>query len=348
MPVSSSSSPSARAELPPDTSPSPTGPAASPTSRDGAAHGELVVAVVGETASGKSALALELAASDAARGAGGEIVNADAMQLYRGMDIGTAKTPPAQRRGVPHHLIDVLDVTQEATVAAYQRHADDALDAVASRGATAYLVGGSGLYLRAVLDGLRFPVTDPAVRSRWEERGEREGPGLLHRELTRLDPEAAERIGSRNTRRLVRALEVIELTGAPYSASLPQYLYVRPALQIALRVPREVLVERITRRAEAMMAAGLVEETRALREEGLERGVTASRAVGYAQALAVLDGRLTREEATESIAIATRQVARRQRSWFGRDPRIVWLDGEAPLETLTSQAREVIARTLGA
>lgn len=285
-----------------------------------------VIAVVGATASGKSALAIELA-----RRLGGEIVNADSMQLYRGMDVGTAKTPVAERAGVPHHLLDVLDVTQEASVAAYQVDSRAALADITARGAQPLLVGGSGLYVRAALDALDFPDTDPEVRARWEARGEREGPGLLHRELERLDPAAAESIGRHNTRRLVRALEVIELTGRPYTAQLPTYADLVPTLHLALDVPRPVLVERIARRAEAMFAGGLLEETAALRAAGLERGVTASRAVGYAQALAVLDGRLTTAQAVEATTVATRQVARRQTSWFGRDPRIVHLDGEEPL-----------------
>lgn len=305
---------------------------------------EPVIALVGATATGKSELALALAQDLGPA----EIVNADALQLYRGMDIGTAKTPVAQRRGVPHHLLDVLDVTQEASVAWYQAQADQALAQITARGARPLIVGGSGLYLRAVLDELDFPATDPAVRARWEERGQREGPGILHRELSQRDPAAAERIGSRNTRRLVRALEVIELTGRPYSASLPQYTYRRAALQLAIRVPRPILVERIAQRTRAMFDAGLVAETEQLRAAGLERGVTASRAVGYAQALGVLTGRWDREQAVELTAIATRQVARRQMSWFGRDPRIVWLDGaDGDLESLRSQALAAIAAASG-
>lgn len=298
-----------------------------------------VIGVVGPTASGKSALALALAGA-----LGGEIVNADALQLYRGMDIGTAKTPPGERRGVPHHLIDVLDVTQEASVAWYQEEAERHLTAVAAAGAVPLLVGGSGLYLRSVLDELDFPDTDPQVRARWERRGEVEGPGILHRELAERDPIAAERIGSRNTRRLVRALEVIELTGRPFSASLPQYRYRRPAIQLALRVERPVLVERIARRARMMFSSGLMAETASLRELGLERGITASRAVGYAQALGALDGRWDVEQAIELTAIATRQVARRQMSWFGRDPRIVWLDGDQELARQVGAALAALER----
>ncbi|PWD50046.1 tRNA (adenosine(37)-N6)-dimethylallyltransferase MiaA [Serinibacter arcticus] len=291
------------------------------------------MAVVGPTASGKSALAIALA-----QRIGGEIVNADAMQLYRGMDIGTAKTPGDERHGVPHHLFDVLDPTQDASVAAYQEWARALIDEIGGRGAVPILVGGSGLYLRATLDALDFPETDPEVRAALEERGRVEGPGMLHAELARRDPEAAERIGTRNTRRLVRALEVIAITGRPYTASLPQYTYLRPAVQVALDVPRDVLVERIAARAAQMFDDGLVAETERVAARGL--GVTAARAVGYSQALAVLAGELTTAEAVEATAVATRQVARRQVSWFRRDPRITWLDGTS---TPQAQLSELLA-----
>lgn len=307
----------------------------------GAGEAARVIALVGPTATGKSALAIELAAEF-----GGEIVNADSMQLYRGMDIGTAKTPPSQRRGVPHHLLDVLDVTEDASVAAYRQDARATIASIQQRSTPALLVGGSGLYVRATLDELEFPETDPEVRARWELRGQEQGPGILHAELAIRDPEAAERIGRHNTRRLVRALEVIEITGRPFSASLPRYAYAVPAIQLALDVPRDLLVDRITARGRAMLADGLLAETEALREVGLERGVTASRAVGYAQALAVLDGRMSKDEAAQAIAIATRQLARRQRSWFGRDPRIVWLDGTASLRDQVQAAHQALAGNL--
>ncbi len=283
-----------------------------------------VVAVVGMTATGKSDLALDLA--EALGGpAAAEVVNADAMQLYRGMDIGTAKLAPEERRGVAHHQLDVLDVREEATVAAYQVAARADVAAIRGRGRTPLLVGGSGLYLRSVLDHLEFPGTDPAVRAALEERAERLGTRPLHAELAAKDPEAAARIEPRNTRRVVRALEVIELTGRPYSARMPEHVYALPAVQLAVAVPRPVLDARIAARAARMMAQGLVEETEALLAVGLAEGVTARRAVGYAQAAEVVAGRLTREEAVESIAVATRQLARRQEKWFRRDPRITWL-----------------------
>lgn len=280
----------------------------------------LVVAVVGMTATGKSGLALDLAEA-----LGGEVVNADAMQLYRGMDVGTAKLTVAERRGVPHHQLDVLDVTEEARVAAYQRAAREDLAAVAARGSRPLLVGGSGLYVRAALDHLEFPGTDPQVRAELERRAETEGRRALHDELARLDPVAASRIDPRNARRVIRALEVIAVTGRPFSAALPEHVYAVPAVQLAIDVPRPELDGRIARRAAAMMAGGLVEETEGLLGRGLAEGVTARRAVGYAQAMDVLAGRRTREEATEDITVATRQLARRQEKWFRRDPRIHWL-----------------------
>lgn len=300
-----------------------------------------VIAVVGPTATGKSALALHLAER-----LGGEIVNADSMQFYRGMDIGTAKTPHRDRAGIPHHLLDTLDVTQEASVADYQHQARTVIEQVATRGMQPILAGGSGLYLRAALDRIEFPATDPAVRSKWEQRAEQVGPGLLHAELAARDPAAADRIGPANTRRLVRALEVIELTGKPFTASLPDYTYLRPTRQVGLRVPREVLNQRIEARARAMMASGLLAETEQLRRVGLERGVTARRAVGYAQALDVLDGRLSEDEAVAAITVATRQLARRQEKWFQRDPRIVWLDGEAPLAEQAKHAHRAVTGSL--
>lgn len=279
-----------------------------------------MIAVVGPTASGKSDLALALAIE-----LGAEIINADAMQLYRGMDIGTAKVPADQRRGIAHHQLDVLDVTQDATVAAYQIHARGDLRAIAERGRATIVVGGSGLYIRALLDDLAFPGTDPDLRARIETRAEQEGPGVLHAELAAADPVAAARIDRRNTRRIVRALEVIAITGEPFSANLPQHRYFVPAVQIGLDVPRPLLHERIAARAQAMFDAGLLAETEDLVSRGLDRGRTARRAVGYAQALAVLQGRASVSEAVTETATATRQLARRQDTWFGRDPRVHWV-----------------------
>lgn len=282
----------------------------------------LVVAVVGPTATGKSDLSLDLAQSLDA-----EIVNADAFQLYRGMDVGTAKLAPHERRGIPHHQLDVLDVDEEASVAAYQEAARADLERIAAAGRRAVVVGGSGLYVRALLDELSFPGTDPAVRAELERRAEAEGTGALFAELERLDPAAAERIEPRNTRRIVRALEVIQITGAPFSASLPPGRYAVPAVQIGLEMPRETLDERIEARTAAMWRAGLVEEVRALAPR---LGRTASRAVGYAEVLAHLRGELDEDAARDAVVTSTRRLVRRQQSWFRRDERITWLDALAP------------------
>ena len=286
------------------------------------------MAVVGPTATGKSDLALDLAEQAQASGpaARAEIINADASLLYRGMDIGTAKPSPAERARVPHHQIDVLTVRDRASVAAFQRSARSDIDAVESRGHLAIIAGGSGLYVRALTDGLDFPGTDPAVRTRLTECAEREGTPALYAELVRLDPVAAERIEASNTRRIVRALEVIEITGRPFSASLPRYEDVAPTVHIALRCERRLLDTRINARAHAMFERGLVEEVETLIDQGLRQGETASRAIGYSQALAVIDGTMSVPEAIASTALATRQLASRQIKWFRRDPRVQWID----------------------
>ncbi len=285
----------------------------------------LVVGVVGPTASGKSDLGVDLALE-----LGGEVVNADAMQLYRGMDVGTAKLIGAERRGVPHHLLDVLEVMQDASVAAYQRDAGAVLDALLAAGRTPLLVGGSGLYVRAALDVLDIPPTDADVRRRWEERLAAEGPVALHAVLAGRDPEAAARILPTNGRRVVRALEVVELTGGSFSASLPREEYARPAVQVGLAVPRDVLDDRIERRVDRMWDAGLVAEVEDLAAAGLREGRTASRALGYAQVLRFLAGECTQAEARAETVRATRRFARRQETWFRRDRRITWLPYDAP------------------
>ncbi len=297
-------------------------PPAVPPRASASESGErLTIAVVGATATGKSDLALDLAER-----LGGEIVNADAMQLYRGMDIGTAKVPAEERRGIPHHQLDVLDVTQEATVAAYQQAARADLASIAGRGHRAVLVGGSGLYVRAALDRLEIPPRDSEVRARLEAAAERLGSAALHRRLRESDPVAAAQILPGNVRRVVRALEVIEITGRPFSASMPQREFLTPAVMLGLRVDRGVLDKRIDRRVQRMWQAGLRQETEDLLGRGLRDGVTASRAIGYSQAIAVLDGALSEEQARADTAQATRRYARRQESWFRPDPRIVWLD----------------------
>ena len=284
------------------------------------------MAVVGPTAAGKSELSLALAAS-----LGGEVVNTDAMQVYRGMDIGTAKLAPEERRGIRHHLLDLLDVTEPASVAEFQRWAREVISGCRDRGAAPVLVGGSALYTRAILDRFDFPGTEPAVRERLEAELAEVGSGELHRRLAERDPDAAARIISSNGRRVVRALEVIEITGRPFSASLPELHYaVEGAHQIGVDIPREVLDERIALRVERMWQAGLVEEVRYLAEHGLREGRTANRALGYQQVLAFLDGTISEEQAREQTVVATRRFARRQDSWYRKDPRITWVRWDDP------------------
>ena len=279
----------------------------------------MLIVVAGATGTGKTELSLDVAERLRAAGRASEIVNADAMQLYRGMDIGTAKLPPAQRRGVPHHLFDVLDVTQDASVAWYQRLARETIDEISGRGAVPVLVGGSGLYIASVVFDLRFPGTDAAVRAKLEAELAQWGPGMLHRRLADADLEAAARIDARNGRRIVRALEVIAVTGEPFSAALPeQETWWRPTHLTILESPRDELVARLDARLERMWADGLVDETARLVGAGLERGTTARRAIGYAQALAELRGELTREAAIAQAQVLTRKYARRQVSWFRR------------------------------
>lgn len=283
-----------------------------------------LIAVVGATATGKSDLAIALA-----RQLDGEVINADALQLYRGMDIGTAKVTPEERAGVPHHLLDVLEVTEEASVSAYQRDAREAIAAIRSRRRTPILVGGSGLYVRAVLDDIEFPPTDAALRERLEQRIAQEGTEALHRELAASDPEAAGIIGPRDARRIVRALEVGALTGRPFTAFLPRPLYADAStVQIGLRRDRALLHERIAVRVDRMIEGGLLEEIRALREQGLDRGLTARRAIGYEQGLAVLDGTLDCAQAIQDTVTGTRRLVRKQDTWFRRDARVHWLDAD--------------------
>ena len=284
-----------------------------------------IVAVVGATASGKSDLGVALALV-----LGGEVVNADSMQLYRGMDIGTAKLTPEERRGVSHHLLDVYDVGETASVADYQRRARAAVRGLQQRDRRAVLVGGSGLYVRAAVDELDFPGTDPGLRARLEEELAHAGPQVLHARLAAADPAAAAAILPGNGRRVVRALEVVTVTGRPFAATLPSYTYALPAVQLGLRLPREELDARVARRVDRMWGQGLVEEVRRLEEAGLRRGRTASRALGYAQVLRFLDGEWTEQRAREETVRATRRLARRQDSWFRRDPRVVWLAAAEP------------------
>ncbi|MER5298831.1 tRNA (adenosine(37)-N6)-dimethylallyltransferase MiaA [Streptomyces lasiicapitis] len=309
-----------------------------------AAPAPRVIAVVGPTAAGKSDLGVFLA-----RRLGGEVVNADSMQLYRGMDIGTAKLTPAERDGVPHHLLDIWDVTEAASVAEYQKLARAEIDRLLGEGRWPILVGGSGLYVRGAVDHLEFPGTDPAVRARLEEELELRGPGALHARLAAADPDAGRAILPSNGRRIVRALEVIEITGKPFTANLPSHESVYDTVQIGVDVARPELDQRIATRVDRMWEAGLVDEVRALEERGLREGRTASRALGYQQVLAALAGECTEDAARAETVRATKRFARRQDSWFRRDPRVHWLSGaatdrgELPGSALTLVERAVTA-----
>ncbi len=301
--------------------------------------GERVIAVVGPTAAGKSGLAVALAQALA-----GEVINADSMQVYQGMDIGTAKLTLAERQGVPHHLLDVWDVRQPANVADYQRLSRAAVADIAQRGHVPILAGGSGLYVRAALEDLAFPGTDPDVRARLTGELDDLGAAALHARLAAADPAAAAAILPSNSRRIVRALEVIELTGHPFSATLPDYgpgpSSAIPAVQLGLRLPREELDCRIGARVDQMWAAGFEDEVHRLEQAGLREGRTASRALGYQQLLRYLAGEWTLDQARDETIRATRRFARRQESWFRRDPRITWLDATDP--DLLAQSLNVI------
>ncbi|MEE2851535.1 MAG: tRNA (adenosine(37)-N6)-dimethylallyltransferase MiaA [Actinomycetota bacterium] len=301
------------------------------------------VAIIGPTGTGKSQLALDFAERVERLGVRAEIVNADAMQLYRGMDIGTAKLPVAARRGIPHHQLDVLDVAETATVARYQGAAADDVEAIAARGAVPIIVGGSMLYVQSLLDDWSFPATDPAVRARWEQRLAEIGVGELHAELARRDPAAAAAILPTDARRTVRALEVVELTGEPFAASAPQIGAPRwDTAIVGLDCDTSLLDERLARRTDAMFDQGLVGEVVALLDRGLRDGVTASRALGYAQVLAALDaggGPERLGEAREQTFVGTRRYVRRQRSWFRRDHRVQWLDAADPARLVDAVMR---------
>lgn len=298
-----------------------------------------IVSIVGPTASGKTGLGVALALALRQRGEQAEIINADAYQMYRGMDVGTAKPTAEERAAVPHHLVDVIEPRETMSVARFQEMARGLIDDLRERGVRPILVGGSGLYTRAVIDDLSFPGTDQAVRSRIEERAENEGAGLLFKELEEKDPRAAARMDPRNVRRTVRALEVMEITGRPYSATLPRYRYLLPAVQIGLDLDREELDRRIDARTEAMRRNDLVGEVRRLRGN---LGTTASRALGYPQVEDYLDGRTDLDDAFALIAQKTKRLARKQMGWFGRDPRIHWLNALAP--DLNRQALDLVDR----
>ncbi|GGU09884.1 tRNA dimethylallyltransferase [Nocardioides albus] len=298
-----------------------------------------IVAVVGATAAGKTSLSLDLAEA-----LDGEIINTDAMQVYRGMDIGTAKLPVAERRGIPHHLLDLLDIAEPASVADFQRLARDEIAMLRKAGKTPVLVGGSALYTRAILDRFDFPGTSDEIRERLERELETAGEKALHDRLRALDPVAAERIEIDNGRRVVRALEVIELTGEPFSARLPEQVYHDPAsIQIGVDISRESLDVRIRQRVAEMFESGFVDEVARLLEAGLGRSRTAAKAIGYQEVAAYLSGEMTLEGAMERTAIKTRQFARRQDAWFRKDPRVVWVSYDDPfrLEKAVAAVRAV-------
>ena len=302
--------------------------------------GPPIVAVVGATAAGKTALSLDLAER-----LDGEIVNTDAMAVYRGMDIGTAKPSAAERRGVPHHLLDLLDITEPLTVAEFQGWARAAIAEVRGRGRAPVLVGGSALYTRAVLDRFEFPGTDPEVRRGLEDELAVVGPAALHRRLAVADPEAAARILPDNGRRIVRALEVVAITGRPFSASLPDHEYLDACtVQVGVDIDRPTLDPRIEQRVRAMFDAGLVDEVRRLLAAGLADGRTARTAIGYREVTAYLAGETTLDEAVEATTAATRRFSRRQDSWFRKDPRVVWVPWDAAdrLERALDAVRRVL------
>jgi len=288
----------------------------------------VLITIVGATGTGKSGLSLDLAEALEKTGKPAEIINADAMQLYRGMDIGTAKLPPDERRGIPHHLLDVLEPSQDASVADYQGRARAAVERLQAVGTVPVLVGGSGLYVNSVIHDFVFPARDEAVRARLEADLERLGPTGLHARLACLDPAAAAKVDAANGRRVVRALEVVELEGA-FTPGLPEH---RPpwqtAIVLGLRADRDVLIPRLDGRVRRMWADGLVDEVAALRPAGF--GTTAARAIGYAQAVAQLDGELDEDAAIEATSALTRRYARRQVSWFRRDGSTRWIEHDDP------------------
>lgn len=297
-----------------------------------------LIAVVGLTASGKSGFSLQLARALGERGVTCEIISADAFQLYRGMDIGTAKVPLEERGGIPHHLLDVLELAERASVAAYQRSCRQVIAQIRAREALPMLVGGSGLYVRATLDEIEFPGADSVIRARLEAQAAQLGIEKMHQRLAAVDPESAARIVPANERRVIRALEVYELTGKKFSATMPRREYFQPAVQLGIKWPLAVLDERISQRTSQMLSQGFIEEVAELEKQGLADTPTACRATGYQAVMDYLAGIISREEAAEQIGLQTRQLARKQRKWFRKDPRIHWLDGEAGTSANVKQA----------
>jgi len=297
------------------------------------------IVICGATATGKSDLAVSLAQE-----IGAEIINADSMQLYRGMDIGTAKLSLLERGGIAHHMLDVLDVTEDATVAWYQDKARETISQIHSRGKSAVIVGGTGLYIKAILDDLNFPDTDPAIRERLNAEAEEFGSARLFERLQQLDPAAAAAIDIQNVRRVVRALEVIEITGQPFTANLPREGSSKypDAMQFGLVMDREKLTERIDARVDLMWQKGLVAEVDSLIADGINQATTARRALGYAQVISMRAGEISEDQAKEETKRATRQYARRQETWFSRDARIKWISPIQPrLETVLQQINSI-------
>lgn len=286
-----------------------------------------LIIICGPTATGKSDLAIEVAEKF-----DGEIINADSMQLYQGMDIGTAKLSEVERRGIPHHLLDILKVNQDASVAAYQELARNTIEDIQARNKVAIVVGGTGLYIKSIIDEMNFPETDPAIRIKLENEAESLGTAELYSRLRVVDPEAAAAIEPANVRRIIRALEVIEVTGKPYSANLPSDVSLRfpDAIHIGLAMERTTLAPRIEARVHRMFEQGLTGEVEKLMGEGLLEGTTAQRAIGYAQVISLIQGQIRVDEAIEETIVATRQYVRRQETWFKRDQRIQWIGEGQP------------------
>jgi len=304
-----------------------------------------LLCIVGPTGSGKSGLAINVALELAKSGIKAEIVNADSMQFYRGMDIGTAKVPVAERAGIEHHMLDWLDISEENTAARYQLEARKAISNLIENGILPIVVGGSMLYIAALINTFEFPGRDEALRAQLEQDLIDLGPQAMHKRLELLDETAASRIEPQNGRRIVRALEIVMITGEPFAASLPdQFESFLPVLEIGLNSAREHLVERLAQRVRDMWSAGLVDEVKGLEDKGIRDSKTASQAIGYSQALASIDGRLTEEEAIAETILLTQRYARRQMSWFRRDPRIHWFDYQS--EELVKEVMELVTSSL--
>jgi tRNA dimethylallyltransferase len=304
-----------------------------------------LLCIVGPTGSGKSGLAINIALELAKSGLKAEIVNADSMQFYRGMDIGTAKVPVAERAGIEHHMLDWLDISEENTAARYQVEARKAISNLIENGILPIVVGGSMLYIAALINTFEFPGRDEALRAQLEQDLIDLGPQAMHKRLELLDETAASRIEPQNGRRIVRALEIVMITGEPFAASLPdQFESFLPVLEIGLNSAREHLVERLAQRVRDMWSAGLVDEVKGLEDKGIRDSKTASQAIGYSQALASIDGRLTEEEAIAETILLTQRYARRQMSWFRRDHRIHWFDYQS--EDLVKEVMELVTYSL--